>query len=268
MLRRTVLFLLLLPSLCFSWTRFYFAPDFYYYKFSQKSSGIFNVDESGYLTRYRIGVDSMNPFSLYYGLEISRVDAKVKHINDLLSLRTKAKNSVSNYEGRLGMCLALGQRFYFVPLFALGYHFWTRTTKEIEDSKYRYAWTYKGYGFRSYFFVNDVFDFGVFFKIMQPSKVDLKVDCNSNIDALTVCISYLHGKWPKLKLKNKLQYELQVPLYFHLPRFRLIDIGLVPYFKNMDLGESDRKDSNNAEYFYAGSREYNIGLRIEIGLNL
>ena len=267
---RALFLCLLLLFPCFTFgglRRFYFAPDFYYYWFKEKPSAISKAKENGFLVRYQLGYDSTAPFCLYYGLQISRVKARVRHVNDLLALKTSTDNSVTNYEGRVGMCLALFPRFYFTPLFALGYRDWTRITEDTEDSKYSYACTYKGYGVRMLYRARSWLDLGLYFKILQPMHVDLKVERLGEISLYAIGLSYLHGKWPKLKLKNKLQYEIELPIYFKAPSFQLIDIALVPYFKDLAMGKSTSK-SQTGGTLYAGSSAAEVGLRLEIGINL
>lgn len=246
--------------------RVYFGPDFCYQSFHENQTPATKVKEYGYMTKYQFGYEKFGAFSLYFAFDICKTKAKTIHLNELFTMKTKTKNDLVNYEGRLGFSIPFAGRLLLTPFFGFGYHSWERKTHEdeIDDkSKYKYEWYYKGYGLSLYVFLTNGFDIEFRGKMMLPSDTEVSIDKGGSYTDL---FTYLWQDWPSLSLKNKIQYQIEMPMYYHPTIISPFEIIFIPYYKNIEIGKATTKESVTKKPIYPGSTTYDIGLKLLLAL--
>lgn len=229
--------------------RLYIGPDFFYRDYSEEEivPG-FKSDEFGTLFGLQATYDYVKRNSVYFGLGFrygggqTTYDGGLQDAfgNSLGAARGKTDNQFLNVEGRIGYTFAPDRqkRFLISPFVALGYHQWNRDISgdlstpsgpvTVLDTLEVYSWGYVGPGFHAEYKVSPKFDIGLNAKLMFMFGGRISLE-NSFQGVL-----FNDGRGD---LGNTLQYEIELPLTYHLienPR-TAIDLKLTPYFRSQDI---------------------------------
>jgi Outer membrane protein beta-barrel domain len=229
--------------------RLYIGPDFFYRDYSEEEiTPGFKSDEFGTLFGLQATYDYVKRNSVYFGLGFrygggqTTYDGGLQDAagNSLGPAQGKTDNQFLNVEGRLGYTFAPDRqkRLLISPFVALGYHQWNRDISgdlstpsgpvQVLDTLEVYSWGYVGPGFHAEYKVSPKFDIGLNAKLMFMfgGRISLENSFQG--------ILFNDGRGD---LGNTLQYEIELPLTYHLienPR-TAIDLKLTPFFRSQDI---------------------------------
>jgi hypothetical protein len=229
--------------------RLYLGPDFFYRDYSEEEiTPGFKSDEFGTLFGLQATYDYVKRNSVYFGLGFRYGGGQTTYDgglqdrsgNSLGAARGKTDNQFLNVEGRLGYTFAPDRqkRFLISPFVALGYHQWNRDLSgdlstpfgpvRVLDTLEVYSWGYVGPGFHAEYKVSPKFDIGLNAKLMFMFGGRLKLENSFQ----GILIDDGRGD-----LGNTLQYEIELPLTYHLVENSrsAIDLKLTPYFRSQDI---------------------------------
>jgi hypothetical protein len=233
-------------------SRFYIGPDFFHRNYSEEEIRPgFKSNEFGTLYGLQSSYDYVKGNSIYFGFGFRYGGGQTNYDgglqdnsgNIIAPSKSKTNNSFLNLEGRLGYTFQPGGRkgrLLLSPFVGLGYHKWDRNisgdntvpgvgqvlTSDIFET---YSWGYVGPGFHAEYKVSKRFDIGLNAKLMFMfgNSFDLQLKDQGTVT------SQGNGN-----LGNDLQYEIELPLTFHLvdkPKTG-IDLKVTPYYRSQDIG--------------------------------
>lgn len=256
--------LLLGNELPYKPNRIYIGSDVYYQDLQEKYSIPLEIHQHGFLKGYQAGYDFVQKYSFYYGGHVRQNFAKIDEANNKSSNSPPAKNTLENYEGRLGLSFALGNIFA-TPFGGIGYADWKRKltkSSDLEYDKLHYKWLYVAYGLRL-LIPSSSFDLGFYLTFMQLFYARIQIFENDDISYLQVYENHS----PKLDLGKKSHYTIELALSLHPSFIYPLDITFVPYYRDLDIGKGTKgKFFQNQVIYGPSSQTYDIGLRIEAGL--
>lgn len=230
-------------------SRFYLGPDLFYRDYSEEEiTPGFKSDEFGTLFGLQASYDYVKRNSVYVGVGFRYGGGETKYDGGLqdgtgtiIPATSTTDNQFFNVEGRLGYTFAPDRkrRFLISPFVALGYHQWDREISgnvtipgfgqfQVADTSEVYSWGYVGPGFHAEYKVSRKFDIGLNAKLMVMLGGRIKVE-----DSFQGVV-FDEGSGD---LGNTLQYEVELPITYHLvenPR-SAIDLKLTPYFRSQDI---------------------------------
>jgi hypothetical protein len=225
-------------------SRFYIGPDFFRRDYSEKVKPL-KSDEFGTLYGLQATYDYVKGNSIYFGFGFRYGAGQTTYDGSLFDgtpFKSKTDNNFLNLEGRLGYTFQPGGRkgrFFLSPFVGLGYHHWSRNVSgngttpvgqlSAVDTSEGYSWGYAGPGFHAEYKVSRKFDIGLNAKMMFMFGGAL--DYQSKFQGQL--FSQGNGA-----LGNDLQYEIELPLTFHLvdkPQSG-IDLKITPYYRSQDIG--------------------------------
>jgi hypothetical protein len=224
-------------------SRLYIGPDFFHRDYSEKEG---KSDEFGTLYGFQATYDYVKGNSIYFGFGLRYGTGQTTYDGSLQSDGTPAKSTTGNHllnlEGRLGYTFQPGGRkgrLLLSPFVGLGYHKWNRNisgdftlpTGQIDgvDTSEIYSWGYVGPGFHAEYKISKKFDIGLNAKLMFMFGGAINAE-NKSQEIITEQGSGGIG--------NDLQYEIELPLTFHLvdkPQTG-IDLKVTPYYRSQDIG--------------------------------
>lgn len=229
--------------------RLYLGPDFFYRDYSEEEiTPGFKSDEFGTLFGLQATYDYVKRNSVYFGLGFRYGGGQTTYDgglqdqagNSLGPAQGKTDNQFLNVEGRLGYTFAPDRqkRFLLSPFVALGYHQWNRDISgdlstpsgpvRVLDTLEVYSWGYVGPGFHAEYKVSPKFDIGLNAKLMFMfgGRISLENSFQG--------IVFNDGRGD---LGNTLQYEIELPLTYHLIENSrtAVDLKLTPYFRSQDI---------------------------------
>lgn len=233
-------------------SRFYIGPDFFHRNYSEEEiTPGFKSNEFGTLYGLQATYDYVKGNSIYFGFGFRYGGAQTTYDgsiqNDVGAIvspsKSKTKNHFINLEGRLGYTFQPGGRngrLLLSPFVSLGYHKWNRNISgdntvlgvgqvSLPDTSETYSWGYVGPGFHAEYKVSRKFDIGLNAKLMFmfSNSFDLETKDSQGRP--------VQGSG---NLGNDLQYEIELPLTFHLvdkPKTG-IDLKVTPYYRSQDIG--------------------------------
>jgi Outer membrane protein beta-barrel domain len=232
--------------------RFYIGPDFFRRNYSEEEfTPGFKSDEFGTLYGVQATYDYVKGNSIYFGLGFRYGGGKTNYDgglqddsgNIIAPLKSKTNNSFLNLEGRLGYTFQPGGRkgrLLLSPFVGLGYHNWDRNISstltpvpgvgQVQSPELSevYSWGYVGPGFHAEYKVSRKFDIGLNAKLMFMFGNSFNLETKDSVGRS------VQGSG---NLGNNLQYEIEIPLTFHLvdkPKTG-IDLKVVPYYRSQDI---------------------------------
>jgi hypothetical protein len=238
--------------------RFYIGPDIFYRNYHEHLEKPKKSDEYGTLFGFQTGYDYTRSGHMYGGTDFSYAGGNTHYDGSALNVRTleitphesTTGNTFLNLEGRIGYTF-----LPFQPFAGFGWFYWKRDIGYIE----KYRWTYAAYGLRLCQRIGDRVELGLNLKLMQMINGHIKIE-----EAGSSSVS--------LKLGNRLQYEIELPITY-IFQGNHIDIRAVPYYAQQDIGKSECKTISIPPLGRVGITEpssstYIIGGRLEIGYRL
>jgi Outer membrane protein beta-barrel domain len=228
-------------------SRFYIGPDFFHRNYSEEEIRPgFKSNEFGTLYGLQASYDYVKGNSIYFGFGYRYGGGKTTYDGSLQDenatpAKSKTENSFLNLEGRLGYTFQPGGRkgrLLLSPFVGLGYHNWDRNISgdlttpqgqiQINDLSENYSWGYAGPGFHAEYKVSKRFDIGLNAKLMFMFGNSFNVENKFQGQLVTQDSG---------NLGNALQYEVELPLTFHLvdkPRTG-VDLKVTPYYRSQDI---------------------------------
>jgi hypothetical protein len=231
-------------------SRFYIGPDFFYRDYSEEEINPgFKSNEFGTLYGLQSSYDYVKGNSIYFGLGFRYGGGQTNYDGGIQGgtlngapAKSKTNNHFLNLEGRLGYTFQPGGRkgrLFLSPFVGLGYHKWDRNISgdntvpgvgqvQLPDLSETYSWGYVGPGFRAEYKVSKRFDIGLNAKLMFMFGNSFDIELK---DQGTVT------NQGSGNLGNDLQYEIELPLTFHLvdkPKSG-IDLRITPYYRSQDI---------------------------------
>ena len=189
----------------------------------------------------------MSLYSFYFGFDVRKIKNKISHSSQNIQENSKTDFDVTNYESRVGYTVGLGS-ILITPLVTFGYH---KQESNADDIGYNYKWYYKGYGSKILLLLSPKYQIGFDFKLLEPVNPNISVKSPSLWNKDT---------WPSLKMKNKIQYDLEVPFYIFYAPF---DLGFAFIYRQNIL-----KNTSNQNIFKADIKNSMMGIRLNIGLKI
>ncbi len=244
--------------------RIYIGPDIFYRDYHENLKTPGKSDESGSLVGFQTGYDYIKHFSAYVGGDLRFSSGKTDYDGAVVNLSTfeikphhsKTDNTFFNVEGRLGYTLGIPKEtsVYLSPFGGIGWFYWKRDIGYLEE----YQWKYYAFGLRFLYQVTRLIDIGINLKLMKMFDSSIKMD--ENFTDVT------------LKLGNKLQGEIELPMSCAIPQYSHIDIRIVPYYRSQDIGESNTvavqmRGIGPLIVREPSSNSWTVGSRIELGYN-
>jgi hypothetical protein len=252
--------------------QFYIGPDLFYrdYKEEEIRPG-FKSNEFGTLYGVQATYDYVKGNSIYgggsfrYGGGKTAYEGGIQINGTQNDLKSTTDNKFLNAEGRLGYTFSLDRqdRLLVSPFVGVGYHQWnrdvasslssngTRFAGVIED----YSWGYLGPGVQAKYQVSPQFDIGLDAKLMM--MVDGKIEATIKNPATGQVTSTDGGK-----LGNALQYEVELPITYHLTQDNNsnIDLKLAPYYRSQDIARGPLFRSGTAREPASKTSVYGVTL--------
>ncbi len=211
----------------------------------------FKSEERGNLPVVVFAYDHIKQSDLYYGFTGEYAWGNTTYDGSLMGpsgyagpATSVSGNDFINLEARFGKHMQVTKPFGLTPFIGVGYHYWLRKGSDsVTDYDETYQWWYGTFGFRSNFTLNETWDIGFNAKLMKMFSQRMRVPAYDRT----------------YNLGSKWQYELELPISYHIKSAMVDTIRLVPFARRLDIGES-----NHLSGFYEpSSRTCNNGLRIE-----
>lgn len=249
--------------------RFYVGTEVFYHDLKESYTSPSRIEENGLIKGIIFGYDYTKPFSIYAGVNITYDESTIYDKNNENLNQIDSKNQINNYEARTGFNIPFGYYFLLTPFVGYGYNEWTRNIDEAFYMKYdklNYKWEYVAYGVRLLALIYKYIDVGLYIKIFEMVKVDVKVYENEDYSNYQ---TFQQRRTPKYKLDKKSYYQIEFPIYIHPPGSYIIDIGIIPFIRNIRLEKGNElKFFQNTLSPSPSSKAYEYGAKIELGLSI
>jgi hypothetical protein len=217
--------------------RFTLSADFFhrFYREEEIIPG-FKSDEFGSVIGGQADYDYIKGDSLYFGASLRYSGGKTTYDGGLQGdlfgpASGTTDNRFLNINARLGYTFKLGteDKILLTPFVGVGYNKWQRDISNVvspifgplEGTTFSdYSWTTVDVGLKSEYKLSPKFDIGLNLKVLFPS--------NGRVSIV------------QSPLGNKAQYEIELPLTYHLTESSVdaFDIRLAPYYRSQDIGRS------------------------------
>jgi hypothetical protein len=239
-------------------SRFYIGPDFLHRDYNEEEiTPGFKSHEFGTLFGLQATYDYVKAKAVYVGVGFRYGGGQTTYdgsLQDGTPATSTTDNRFLNIEGRLGYTFQVGRegRFLFSPFVGLGYHNWNRDISDnititgegsIQgvNTIETYSWGYVGPGFHAEYKVSPKFDIGLNAKLMVMLGGRIKVEDKFQGE------TFDQGSGD---LGNTLQYEVEVPLTFHLverPQTG-IDLKITPFYRNQNISRGKTFDLDSGDF--------------------
>jgi hypothetical protein len=234
--------------------RLYIGPDLFYRDYNEIVSPA-KSHEFGTLYGVQATYDYVKGNSIYvgaslrYGNGTTTYDGSTRSNSAPIPVAAKTNNQFLNAEGRLGYTFSLDKRnrLLISPFVGVGYHQWNRDVlsgltsdgKPTGSSFENYSWGYVGPGIQAKYQVSPQFDIGINAKLMM--MLGGKIDATDKTSTGQVTGS---GSG---ELGNALQYEVELPITYHLSHNAdsNINLKLTPYYRSQNIAEGSRFKLSN-----------------------
>lgn len=169
----------------------------------------------------------------------------------------------SSYEGRLGWHLSpligLDSYLLIAPFFSYRYDAWKR--QKTEEEYYLYEWLSPGYGLSLIAPLSSWLSIGITFKVDEMERGTLEEKKESSplfFDRIKNAFTIFSSK--KSSLKRDTRYSCLVPISFHLKKFPLVELSVVPYWQEFTIEGNHREEA--IEQHKGTLREMGVGLSL------
>jgi hypothetical protein len=218
--------------------RFALSADFFH-RFYREEEIVpeFKSDEFGSLIGGQADYDYIKGNSVYFGTSLRYAGGKTTYDGVLMNAGEvlapasgTTDNRFFNINARVGYTFIVGteNKLLLIPFVGVGYNKWERDIFDVVSifgpestiSFSDYSWTTVDIGLKSEYKLSPKLDIGLNLKVLFPSNGQVSI--------------------VEFPLGNKTQYEIELPLTYHLTESSIdaFDIKLVPYYRSQDIGRS------------------------------
>lgn len=214
----------------------YLGPQIIYKNYFETLPGDLKSEEKGFLYGFRGGFTYNFGRHLDFDLFTEFAEGKTNYTGTRQSLITKkitpvkaiTENNFFNLEGDIGFPINY-KRFFFKPLWGLGYHLWER---KLEDYLETYNWLYFSFGGVLSLNITSFWDIGLQAKGFQTKFA-------------TIGAKDIYPWKQDISLEDHLQYSLKLINKLHL---KYLNCYLSGFFEKLKIGpgENIKKSSFSA----------------------
>jgi hypothetical protein len=253
--------------------QFYIGPDLFYrtYNESVPERPSFKSYEFGTLYGIQANYNYLKKDSIYAGVSFRYASGATTYdgsTQDGTPLSATTDNQFLNAEGRLGYTFSLDKqdRLMVSPFLGIGYHQWDRDNAPTFSSNGSpvpgnleiYSWGYIGSGVQAKYQISPQLDVGLNAKLMMMvggNIISIDRDANNQV-------TNVDGGG----LGNTLQYEVELPITYHLAKDASsnIDLKLIPYYRSQNIARGPLFKSGNALEPASNTSVYGVTLGAQL----
>lgn len=225
-------------------------------EYQEAPAGRFFIGPDLYYQEHSVG---------HYGLDFGYEYRKSNSVYGRLDLDTTWGNFHSDRynfgaEAKLGYNFSHEPRLDVIPYMGFGYY-------QVNDigkvngihAQARVSWQYPLLGMWINYAVTDQVEFGINLKGMYT------LNAKTHFDEFDI---------GSIAVKNRFQYQIELPTTFYLDPQKKWDLRLVPYYAKKNLGSGEKSNSYNTSYGVVNTlvtttdmHLYQVGGRVELGFH-